>query len=45
VHLGRFTLGYVATTTAAAVIGILFIKFVAGKWPRVPVFGAVARNV
>jgi hypothetical protein len=42
-HLGRFTLGYIATTTAAAVVGILFIKWVAGRWPRIPVAGGIAR--
>lgn len=43
--LGKFTLGYVFVTGAAAVIFILFVKWVAGRWPRIPVVGGIARNV
>jgi hypothetical protein len=44
-RLGQFTIGYVVSVTIAAVVGILVIKWVGQKFPRVPVFGAVARAI
>lgn len=43
--LARFTLGQVVATGIMAVAFILVLKFVALKWPRLPVISGVAKAI